>query len=251
MKIQNPKKRRIIMSTKISILTVIVLLFSVCQLQAEDSTWIGGESSLWEDPINWEPTIIPDNNMVKTFKVTIFNNTSDKSFDIDLTQSHTIDILNCYGKVTLDNWVNDYLMLTVLDGITNYGNLYFSDINIKGNFINSEEGFLTLNGGIPHEINIVGGNLVNQFGGIVSVEGIIDVDEEEGVGGNIQNIGEIFCGAQLLADHCFYNNGNINLGNGLCAADDGFYNSTTTSHIEGFGFIHSDDIIDNILKLTD
>jgi hypothetical protein len=61
------------MLKKVLILTPIVLVFSVCKLQAEvtHSTWVDGTQGEWGIASNWNPMQVPNNSDWRTFAVTI------------------------------------------------------------------------------------------------------------------------------------------------------------------------------------
>jgi hypothetical protein len=130
----------------------------------------------------------------------------------------------------------------VESGLTNYGGLHIEDICITGDTINTAGGVLRLDG-----TRIEDGDLVNRHGGMVKVEGLVELDEEEQVGGNVRNEGIVFVGPEsaLSVDHFFENNGDVTLLHGRCEAGDAFYNNITSSHIEGFGIISSEKVIEN------
>ena len=81
---------------KTTYLVTLILLVTPLNILAEQilSTWTGGgDGASWNDPYNWNPAIIPDND-VNTFAVTV-----DDSGNIYLKQNRTVDQLICYNTV--------------------------------------------------------------------------------------------------------------------------------------------------------
>ena len=109
-------------------LTIVVSAVLACNVQAVviDSNWVGSEEGFWGDANNWDPNIVPDNNEMNTFVVTIDSNSIDASeVEVSLTQSRTTDQLDCYGDVVLSAWTPYRVELTLVgpNGLTNYGDL--------------------------------------------------------------------------------------------------------------------------------
>jgi hypothetical protein len=227
---------------KVLTLIAIILVFSVCQLQAAiiNSRWVGGEEGEWGDASNWVPAIVPDNSDWRTFTVTIDSNSIGVSeVEIAFLETRNIDQLECYGAVSLDRWTSLGLELTVVNGVTNYGKLQFDDLDIKGDVTNTSGALLDLDG-----MDIDEGNLYNHVGGLVEVEGTVYIEEEPG--GNVQNAGTLIVdpGSALVVDFWVYNSGNVKLLDGRCEAYAGFHNDMA-SLVEGFGLVVSEEIIAN------
>jgi hypothetical protein len=226
-------------------LMAIVCAFCACNLQAEQihSTWVGGEKGPWEWINNWDPPEIPTNAEwpyeLKSYVVTI----NKPPFSIDkvtvgLSYSHTIDRLDCYGKVNLENWSDDYLTLSFPESkppyppdvncLANHGDLSIGQIDIRGDVRNLPGATLQLS----EHINIFG-NLYNEVGGTITVD-MTDIDVEEG--GEVYNDGLIRCIANggIGETPYFHNNGQIQLfvGGGCNGAT---FDNNGTAVIRGSG----------------
>ena len=208
------------MFSKVLTLTAVILFFSTCEVQAEviDSNWVGGKEGTWEDASNWDPAIVPDNNATNTFNVKIAAViTDDDSIRIGLTQSHTINQLDCNvigDDLNLEKWTSDRIEL-ILDepnGLTNYGLLEIDRIKICGDVNNVTGAWCYLD---DLEID---GNLYNRVNAKLELEGDIEI-EGDAVGGlNLENAGTIWMwgpGVQMYVEGTLHNVGQIN----LCAAD--------------------------------
>jgi len=216
-------------------LTAIVLAFSACVLQATviDSTWVGGKRGEWGNASNWNPNIVPDNDG-NTFVVTIAAViTDDNDIDIGLTQSRTINRLdcNCQGDdVDLQKWTSGWVELTIYNGLTNHGNLDIDEINIRGNITNTTGATL----GLYEDKFILDGNVYNQVGAMIEVADDVMVED-----GNIDNAGVIMLvpNSILVTEHTLHNAGQINVYGGDCGADEIFDNNSTGT-ITGYGTLH-------------
>lgn len=208
------------MLRKVSILMVIVLVFSTCQLQGTviNSSWVGDEG-LWGNANNWAPNIVPDNDG-NTFAVTIDAGLGEA--EVGLQQSRTIDQLDCYGEVELASWA-DWVELTFLDanGLTNHGDLEIYELDIVGNITNYGDfdvedseisgSFTNKSGAYAYlsDSYIEDGNLYNETGAKLEIE--CDAELE---GGDFTNNGWVFgIPASILwvGDGSFTNNGLINI----------------------------------------
>ena len=226
------------MFKKLLVLMVIIFAVVVCDLQAIqiDSTWVGGleEDTSWERSSNWDPAIVPDNNATNTFAVTI-DAGGDEVF-VALQQWRTIDQLDCYGEVGLQNWTSGWIKLTLVDanGLTNHGYLEIENIGINGNVTNLTGATLW-----PWNMDIEG-NLYNQAGATIEVEG------ENDVGGDLQNDGTITIipASDLLCDQQVINNGLINIYCGEFGVE-GIVDNNSTGVIRGFGIVYADQLLRN------
>lgn len=226
------------MFKKVLILTAIVLVLSPCQIQAAQIsvTWDGGGDGLsWADANNWKPNIVPDNNTATTFAVTV----DAGQASIGLTQNRTIDQLDCYALVELYNNTPDWIELTLIDstGLTNYGELEIEGewrMQINGNVTNTTGKELELWGMID-----IDGNLYNSPDATIEAGGT-----DIGVDGNVHNSGTIIIDPET--EFCtgvnFHNAHEIILRGGQCEAGELFHN---TGAIQGFGFIRTDDLLQN------
>jgi hypothetical protein len=197
------------MFTKVLPLTAIVLVISVCQLQAEviNSTWVGGSKGSWGEADNWSPAIVPDNSEWRTFAVTISGN----DVDIDLGVSRVIDQLDCYGNINFGRgWPMEWVSLNLAgpNGLKNHGYL-------------STDSQVTLH---------IVGNLDNPEGCTIdtAINGGFDVD------GNVENAGRIMsCPPFGLGYGQLHNVGQIIVFGGVCAGK--FLYDDSTGTIMGFG----------------
>jgi hypothetical protein len=127
------------MFKKTLFLAAVLSTLLACNSQAEviHSTWVGGRWGLWEEPSNWNPTIVPDNNASNTYAVIIDGGT------VELTANHSIDSLDTYdtyGKVNLKRWSLDPVVLTLSNSFTNHGELdtpNTAHLHIHGALINA------------------------------------------------------------------------------------------------------------------
>ena len=226
----------------------LILLFTPLNTLAEQilSTWTGsGDGYSWGDPSNWNPAIIPDND-VNTFAVIIDVNDAD----IVLTQHRTIDYLEVHGDaVEIDN--NSHHISLTLIGLTNYGELHIGGdgrTDIIGQVTNAE------NARLEFWWVEIEGNLHNStdaelhFGSHVEIEG--EVFENDGsllihptcsevnIDANFLNVGQVSSyGSPVYAGN-FENNGVVR-GYGLIYSEGLFLNKGTilnktgdTFHIE-------------------
>lgn len=226
------------MFRKVLSLAAIVLVFSVCELQAEviHSTWVGGEWGFWEDELNWQPAMVPDNNETYQFRVTI--NGGQTGTNILVRYDHDVNAIDTYGEVGLErhNWqyAPDLIVLEP-NGLTNHNELEIGDeINVRGNVFNM--------GWLNGWFDVEDGNLANQKNGqIDATDNNIDVHD-----GNIYNYGSIVTtsGVDCYARNEFHNFGVIESYGGMCSSDDTFINQNT-GEISGYGVIHSDKVIEN------
>lgn len=205
-------------------LIAIVCTFWACNAQGEVtySTWVGGPSGQWEENDNWDPfefmsegpdniTGLPGHSYVVTINKPPLN---IDEVTVGLYYSHTIDRLDCYGKVNLENWSDHYVCLSIPESnppyppdvncLTNHGDLSI-EIDIRGDVTNIAGATLELG----EHINIFG-NLYNNAGGTITVD-LTDIDVEEG--GEVYNDGLIRCisNGGIGETPYFHNNGEIQL----------------------------------------
>jgi hypothetical protein len=213
------------------------------QVEAIDSNWVGGKDGIWENPGNWDPAIVPDNDETNTFNVTIAAViTDDDSICIGLTQSHTINHLDCNvtgDDLKLERCTSDWIELRLDEpnGLTNYGELEIKGkehMIIKGNVTNIAGTILTLDG---VEIN---GNLKN----LSTAE--LEIGNEVGLEGNLENDGlfVIDIDSEFWADPYIKNTGEIQLYGGECGSD-GVFDNNSIGAVTGFGTVFGDDLFAN------
>ena len=226
------------MVRKVLILTAVILFFAACEVQATVtySNWVGGseEDTSWERSSNWYPAIVPDNNATNTFVVTI--DAGGGYVCVGLTQWHTIDQLDCYGEVELQNYTSGWIELALVDanGLTNHGYLEIEEIEINGNVTNLAGATLWLWG------MDIEANLYNQAGATIEVEGENDVE------GDLQNDGTITIihASDLLCDQQVINNGLINIYCGEFGVE-GIVDNNSTGVIKGFGVLYAEQLLRN------
>ena len=192
------------MLRKLFMLTTIVLLFSACELQAAvtPSTWVGGEQGEWGRASNWSPPIVPDNTPTDTFAVIIDGGSSAVLVWFS-HQNRRIDSLTTYGEVNIDA-----------------SDLY---LTIKGDLTNTAGANITLD-------HIKPGNLYNETGSMVQVNGGVDADRDLGNAGIIRVVTTgVLWGRQTL-----HNTGRIIVSGGTCGSYNGIVDNDTTGVITGF-----------------
>ena len=215
-------------------LTAIILVFSACQLQATviPSTWVGGAGRNWEDAINWNPPIVPDNSATNTFAVTIDAGTGEVS--VILAYGHVIDSIRCYGDVTFHasmQYAPVKLSLSDPSGLTNYNEVHTSAlgmrlIDIGGNVNNTPGADIDFWGAT------VEGDLVNPTGGKVEINGSVSA-------GNVTNDGDVLIADKFSVHGKLTNSGRIGLYN--CGYDCEAFDNTVDGQVTGCGvsYCHS------------
>ncbi|MGD8500955.1 MAG: hypothetical protein PVJ86_09925 [Phycisphaerales bacterium] len=242
------------MFKKASILTVVVLVCSACEVQADiiNSEWVGGGEGEWGQASNWEPAIVPDNSSWRTFAVTINSNSIGvDEVEVTLRQNRTIDRLDTYGEVELARRIRAHLddivlaieedldlTLAVLEpdnGLTNHGFLDVEDVTVYGDVLNTDDAYFDGAG-----LDIFGGDFYNE-GRVGCEEGYLDVHD-----GNIFNHGSVVCGGSkkggLWAAGGLQNCGLIELLDGTCSSDQAFTNESS-GKIRGFGMLLSKQVV--------
>lgn len=212
---------------------VVMTIFSFNSYAATiDSSWVGGQWGFWEDNANWSSANYPHNNS-NTYNVTI-NGLSDPT-TINLQNFHTINSLQTSGTVEINQWQSDWIELTVLNGVTNFGTLEIR-CQIFGDVTNNADAELEFD----QHMNIFG-NLYNSAGGIIDVT-LEDIDIEEA---NIINNGLITADRNggLGEAIRFTNSGRIELFEGHHHAE--IFDNNSTGIIEGYGTISSDQKLQN------
>jgi hypothetical protein len=211
--------------------TVAILLVSPIIAAQIPVSWDGGgDGSSWEDPLNWNPDIVPDNNGTQTFAVTI-----DGEFLIILSESHTIDQLDCYGELNLENFDCG----TLFGPIVNHGDLEVTEMDLWGGITNTSGSVLEgIELGITGELSIESGAVV-----IPHKAGDEGIEVEDG---NIQNFGRIYVvpSGEINTDNYLENSGLLDMWGGVCKCDLNLVNFEGGT-IRGFGLVHSDTGITN------
>jgi len=227
-------------------LAAVLSTLLACNSQAEviHSTWVGGERGHWSDYTKWDPAIIPFNTASQQFFVTIDSNSiGPEGVEIFLDCSGCIppgpgnvvvSQVDCYGKVEL---TGSELTLVDPNGLRNHGCLKL-ELKSWGNVQNSPRGLLLAD---PMEAHA--GNLLNEAGAQIQVEGSESLDVYEG---SIQNFGAILVipNGEIWAEYKLENSGLIEMYDGECLADQVLHNQTP-GIIRGYGAMHSDQLINN------
>lgn len=241
------------MFRKTFVLTTILSVLVVCDAWAAqiNSTWVGGWGD-WGVASNWNPATVP-NNGSNTFAVTIDGST--ESVGVGLYNDFTINSLTTYGDVEIQKWILEPMWgLTVINGLTNYGDDVEIRVWIHGNIINNAgqlqigadiSGNVTNNSGatldIYEHVNIYGDLINNTNGTMHFSETDIDV-EGDGDGGKIVNNGLIQCfdNGGPGEDALFENNGQIQLYGG--GANGAIFDNNSTGTIKGWGCVTGDQL---------
>ena len=226
------------MSKKVLILTAILLVFSACKLQAAvtHSTWVGGEEGNWGQASNWSPHTVPDNSTWRTYAVTI--DAGGGYVRVGLLQWRTIDQLDCYGEVELQNYTSDWVELILVDanGLTNHDYLVIEGLEIVGNVTNTAGATLEL------EDMEIEGDLYNQAGATIEV---FEVSDEVLVEGNVENAGSMTItpvSKLRVGGSTLHNTGQINIYGGACIVYDGILDNNDTGVIQGSGVVFADQL---------
>jgi hypothetical protein len=225
------------MSKKVLLLAVAVSILPVCPLFAEqvNSTWIATDGH-WNQPDNWDPPIVPDNNGTFTFDVTIDGGSGDK-YQVKLEESHAIDQLDTYGNVWLEAITANDIELSVIgpNSFTNRGN-----VRVMGRFDDA------------HHFKIIG-NVTNELGATFEMfRTTIENSFYNARGATVLiNYGDNFLNGvcndgsiviypigELSADANIINSGQIQMFGGVCATTRIMFNDVNGA-IGGFGVTHS------------
>ena len=224
-------------------LMAVVLFFSACNLRAEQISvsWDGGgDTRSWEDPYNWDPNTVPENNASDTFAVTIDSGSGE--IEVTWEYEHTIDRLDCYGDVSLEGPPWEWTWLTLVDasGLTNHGVLGINSqglelCEIHGNVTNTSGALLDLHGAK------IEGNITNQMDATIEANGEVDVRD-----GSLVNAGLVVIGDhELNIKQNMYNTGQVKIyTGGLCVGD--ILDNDANAVITGLGVIFAgEDLVNN------
>jgi len=224
------------MFKKFLVLMVIMFAVVVGDLQAVqiESTWVGGSENNWGQSSSWDPAIVPDNNVTDTFAVTINSGTGEVR--VGLLQWRTIDQLDCYGEVELQNYTSGWIELALADanGLTNHDYLVIEGLAIGGDVTNTAGATLEL------EDMGIEGDLYNQAG--ATIEAIYEVWADA-----VENAGTIIVEASGILDTeegTLHNTGLINIYGGECFADE-ILDNNDTGLINGFGIVYAEQRLQN------
>jgi hypothetical protein len=209
-------------------------VFAASNLQAEQISvsWDGGgDGSSWGDPYNWEPNIVPDND-VNTFGVGI----SGLGVEVSLYQDRTISGLSCLGDVDLGPSYGHVKLTLTGVGLINYGELNIVAwgvqlFKIDGNVTNTSGALLDLWGAE------IGDDLVNEAGGMVEVNG------EVGIKGDFDNAGIVIAADELDVKNLISNVGQITIYGGGCGGN--ILDNDSSGVITGFGTIYGGERLGN------
>ncbi|MBN2592838.1 MAG: hypothetical protein JXA81_04965 [Sedimentisphaerales bacterium] len=226
------------MFTKSLILTTAILLFPVCQLQADiiHSTWVGGAGGSWYDENNWSPPIVPNNTVWDRFEVSIDSYGYKAAIGIGDSPPISIDKLECRGYITLYGpWYPVKLTLEK-EGLINYGELDALRLDITGILTNKGDAELNID-----DFFSAHGDLYNELNAEINVE----YRYMEIADANIVNNGLIRASANgaLEAEIDFDNSNRIELYSG--GVSGGTFNNNDTGVVEGFGYVDSEQLTMN------
>ena len=225
------------MFKKVLFIATVILFFSACHIEAAviNSNWVGGSSNEWGNAANWNPNIVPDNNLTNTFAVTI-DAGGDELF-VGLQQSRTINQLDCYGEVFLRKWPHYWIELSLVgtNGLTNYGVLEIEELNVNGNITNNPGAYIDILD------LVITGNLDNPAGGMIEVEWDCCVI------GAVENGGLMVivpAGELNIDENTLHNTGQVNIYGGECFADE-ILDNNDTGLIKGFGMFYAKQLVEN------
>jgi len=244
-------------------LTAIILVFWASQVQAEviHSTWVGGEYGEWGNPENWNPAIVPDNNDLQKFFVTIDSNYAGvNAIEFYLQQDREVNQVDCNGTVELLSDEGSMLRLMDSNGLRNYGGLEIDEVSVEGyikNYGYLELADLEVMGDVTNESGgrlefefpgaEINGNLYNLAGGTVRVGSWAEIKQ-----GDIENAGTIviYPLGQMMFENQFGNNGEILLyGGSLLYWEEeygpGVLDNNSPGVITGFGIVEANQSIQN------
>jgi len=220
--------------TFLSATAILITLSSPLFAAQINSTWVGGYGD-WASASMWNPAIVPNNNGSQTFAVTI--NGSSETAGVQIYDSFTMDSLATYGDVELENWATYPIWgLTVLNGLTNYGELLL-DVSILGDVRNASGSTMNMD----EHINIYG-DLINDPGSTLLFR-LIDIDVEgDGDGGKIINNGLVQCESDGSVGEValFENNGQIRLYEGTVNGN--ILDNNNAGRIWGWGKVTGDQL---------
>ncbi len=102
-----------------SVIFTIIIVFSTIISSAQTATWNGSVSNDWNDTLNWDEHIVPDQN----FDVVIPSNYTNKLYVTSLESAKSIDInanaeleIGFGGSIAVQNDFNIYGTLLMTDG---------------------------------------------------------------------------------------------------------------------------------------
>jgi hypothetical protein len=232
-----------------------------------NSTWAGPEVGQWNDAINWNPAIVPDNTGADTFSIILDSDAAGLNhIDIGVFQPHMIDGLDCYGSVEIDSWDTGWIYVSIAgpNGLRNYGSLDIDGLDIYANVTNfgdleasgdsaSYVGDLTNKSGAYaylSGLDIEDGNLHNEADATVKIEHVVDIQN-----GNFINNGITWVNpsAELWVDGGgIENNGRIRLTNSWIgnSEDDSIEDFANAGQIWGSGMITTEASLLNTGSIT-
>lgn len=216
-------------------LVAVALLCAVCSVRADviESQWIGGAEGRWDDPENWTPIMVPDNNDLLQFTVTIAG--ADGPCVISLAHDRRVNAMTCQGQVTVRSQHERHkLVFDGPAGLTNGGCLELDDLSIIGNVANVADANLAFG----TEGVALTGNLSNAKDALVQVDGIVEL-----AGATVTNDGEIIVAnfgslrvKQTTPESAVVNSGVLRFRGGTCAGFHTIVNAPKAT-IVGTGFL--------------
>lgn len=173
---------------KIVVVFTILCAISCGNAFAVDSNWTGPDGGSWQNPDNWFPPGVPDNDVSPgvTYDVTI--STTEK-VRIGFSESVKVSSLTCSGEVDFEHGGGN-MSLTITEApLVNNGKMQFSGqgpYTLHGSFVNNSEAELMLSNLLQVKV----GNVIND-GQIL----IVGTEEHTGLvisdGGVLTNNGKI------------------------------------------------------------
>jgi hypothetical protein len=203
------------------------------------STWVGGSYGRWDNPSNWSPAIVPDNNESLKFVVIIDSNAIGvDEIEVFLQQDRTINQLDWYANGELEISAFNRISLTLDDpnGLTNHGRLHIGGDgrwNILGQVTNADNAklefwWVEIEGSLYNspDAELYLGSHFEIEGDIFENDGSLFIQptcSEVSVDANFRNVGQIQLYGSPVFAGSFENNGVV----------------------RGFGFIYSEGIFQN------
>jgi len=237
-----------------TVLIAAILFYSNAKGVQIQVSWDGGGDGIsWEDANNWNPDIVPNNTGDTSFFVTIEANEGSPEIEIVVTESITIDRMNCsshrYGDIDLGTQNPNGLEMRFLDpnGLTNQGSgvleLFGDDygsLTIFGNVRNTMEAELEF----WVDVEISDGDLFNDVNGTIQA-GRDDLSVE-----NLENRGTLVLDpkAYLFVDNTINNFGLIDFKGANCECDGTIINKSN-GIIQGYGIVKFDGFLQNEGKI--
>lgn len=214
------------------IITILLLSHNQASAAHYNVSWDGGGNGIaWSDEDNWDPNIVPYNNILDTFDVSIDN------AHVVLNRGGTIQSLNISGDVEL--WAASVVHIAVVGSVSiNLGvgdRLELNDIHL------SPKGTVTNYGSIDFQHrSMIKEDLVNY--GHINISAI----SEAGIEGRLTNNGtiDISPSGHFNANEGIQNYAQFGIHGGIGATDDAM-NNNPAGTLQGFGVFYAEQQIVN------